>query len=423
MARTKGLSSTHATIVVSVRNTLFELAVSTRTSLAAIESRLKQCLAATEAQDSAALNVGALTSTDRDQWAATYPAFAAANPRVVAALQRAAFVLALDPEVRVGDGLSSEAAHHSLVGPGHNRWWDKLQVAVSGDGQATVLLEHTPLDGMTALRWCDAMSRCVDAVPVNAAPGDDECQVSNVEVTADEALRSRVADAEVDYASLSRSVNTSVLIVPRVKELAKRAGMSPDAYCQVAFQLAYYRVHGRLDSVYESCSTAHFVAGRTEAIRSVTSQSARLCTDFADASPTERLALVRRAAEAHVARVAEARSGHAVDRHLYALREACRHLHRLHVDQPLPALLESPEYERLVTSTISTSQVSHPVFTLFAFGPVVADGIGIAYNLLPTTLNVTVSSFTDGGADVYTTALREAFADLETTLLAEENPQ
>ena len=46
--------------------------------------------------------------------------------------------------------------------------------------------------------------------------------------------------------------------------------MSPDAVAQMAFQLAFRRLHGVMPSVYESCTTRWFHHGRTETIRSCT---------------------------------------------------------------------------------------------------------------------------------------------------------
>lgn len=46
--------------------------------------------------------------------------------------------------------------------------------------------------------------------------------------------------------------------------------MSPDAVAQMAFQLAFKRLHGTMPSTYESCTTRGFHHGRTEVIRSCT---------------------------------------------------------------------------------------------------------------------------------------------------------
>jgi len=49
------------------------------------------------------------------------------------------------------------------------------------------------------------------------------------------------------------------------KNLIKKFKMSPDAYAQMAIQLAYYRLKGTVRATYESAQTRKFLAGRTEA--------------------------------------------------------------------------------------------------------------------------------------------------------------
>ena len=48
------------------------------------------------------------------------------------------------------------------------------------------------------------------------------------------------------------------------KGLIKKFKMSPDAYAQMAIQLAYYRLKGTVRATYESAQTRKFLAGRTE---------------------------------------------------------------------------------------------------------------------------------------------------------------
>lgn len=57
------------------------------------------------------------------------------------------------------------------------------------------------------------------------------------------------------------------------KPAIKSHGVAPDAFFQLALQLAYAREHGQLPVVYESASTRLFRDARTETIRSVTSAS------------------------------------------------------------------------------------------------------------------------------------------------------
>ena len=52
--------------------------------------------------------------------------------------------------------------------------------------------------------------------------------------------------------------------------------MSPDAFCQAAIQLAYYRLRGEVALTYESGGTVRFFYGRTETVRSLSTARATL---------------------------------------------------------------------------------------------------------------------------------------------------
>ena len=56
---------------------------------------------------------------------------------------------------------------------------------------------------------------------------------------------------------------------------------------QMAMQLAHYRVHGHLVSTYESANHAAFKHGRTETIRSATSQALAFTQTMEDPSATQ----------------------------------------------------------------------------------------------------------------------------------------
>lgn len=58
------------------------------------------------------------------------------------------------------------------------------------------------------------------------------------------------------------------------KGFMKTSKVSPDAYIQMALQLAYYRDAGRFSLTYEASMTRLFREGRTETVRPCTIESA-----------------------------------------------------------------------------------------------------------------------------------------------------
>lgn len=60
------------------------------------------------------------------------------------------------------------------------------------------------------------------------------------------------------------------------------AKLSPDAYIQMAMQLAWYRTRGSFTATYETALTRLFLHGRTETIRTLTSESRRFVLAMCD---------------------------------------------------------------------------------------------------------------------------------------------
>ena len=58
------------------------------------------------------------------------------------------------------------------------------------------------------------------------------------------------------------------------KGFMKKSNMSPDAYIQMALQLAYYRDAGKFSLTYEASMTRLYREGRTETVRPCTIESA-----------------------------------------------------------------------------------------------------------------------------------------------------
>jgi carnitine O-palmitoyltransferase 1 len=85
------------------------------------------------------------------------------------------------------------------------------------------------------------------------------------------------------------------------KGFIKRCKLSPDAYLQMALQLAYYRDAGRFSLTYEASMTRLFREGRTETVRPCTIESSRWVKAMDDSSTTteERVELLKQACHRH----------------------------------------------------------------------------------------------------------------------------
>lgn len=66
----------------------------------------------------------------------------------------------------------------------------------------------------------------------------------------------------------------------------KKCRLSPDAFIQMALQLAYYRDAGRFSLTYEASMTRLFREGRTETVRPCTIESAAWVKAMEDKTTT-----------------------------------------------------------------------------------------------------------------------------------------
>lgn len=70
------------------------------------------------------------------------------------------------------------------------------------------------------------------------------------------------------------------------KGFMKKCRISPDAYIQMALQLAYYRDAGRFSLTYEASMTRLFREGRTETVRPCTIESTAWVKSMLDETTT-----------------------------------------------------------------------------------------------------------------------------------------
>ncbi|KAI1237972.1 hypothetical protein IHE44_0014070 [Lamprotornis superbus] len=102
------------------------------------------------------------------------------------------------------------------------------------------------------------------------------------------------------------------------KGLIKKVKTSPDAFVQLALQLAHYRDMGKFSLTYEASMTRLFREGRTETVRSCTVESCRFTENT--------LKFFRQAAAKHQLLYRLAMTGAGIDRHLFCLYVVSKYL-------------------------------------------------------------------------------------------------
>ncbi|KAF9977315.1 Carnitine O-acetyltransferase mitochondrial [Actinomortierella ambigua] len=349
---------------------------------------------------SAVPNIGILSTGQRDQAAldrTTFFQVHATNKAHMAKLDSSMFLLCLDKSSPETPEEFSRACWH---GDGTNRWFDKcFQLIVFENGRAGMNGEHSKMDATPTSRLCRYMIDEAEARPLpdfRNLNAEDlyECasaldKPQPLKFVTNPALNKAIENAQREF---QREVDLHDM-VPTIfkgygKGLIKSFKMSPDAYVQMALQLAYYRKHGHFVATYESAATRKYRHGRTETARSCSNESKAFCEamDNPDVDLRKRVELCRKAVARHAQYTAWAVDGQAVDRHMLGLRLIRGQ------DEEVPALFQDPVFARACRWRLSTSQISDDCFIAYGWGEVVPDGFGCAYMVKETELYFCITS-------------------------------
>ncbi|XP_065916864.1 carnitine O-acetyltransferase-like isoform X2 [Dysidea avara] len=358
--------------------------------------------------------VGVLTTEHRDTWYKAKERLMkdAVNKNNIDVIERGQFLLCLDPShpgVVVHSDERADAlsivSSRSLHGNGTadsscNRWFDQgIQAFISPDGYGGSVLEHSAADGTAAIQLIFYVVNNVYTESDGLLAHESTVVVPSHQLNPAQKLQWNISaetakDIETAKVNLDNAVSDcdhQVFVCEDFgKEFVKSHRLSPDSFIQVAIQLAYYQMYGRLASTYESGYTRLFFYGRTDTIRASSIESLAFCKAMLDPSVTadEKLTKLKVAVESHRRYTMEAVSGKAFDRHLLGLK-----LTAMETGMETPSLFSDPSFTKCYHHSMSTSQMPAEFLLLCAFGAVVPDGYGVCYNPQNNRILFTVSTF------------------------------
>ncbi|XP_031731600.1 carnitine O-acetyltransferase [Anarrhichthys ocellatus] len=376
--------------------------------------------------------VGILTTQHRDSWGRAYVTLTQdkTNKESVTAIQRSIFTLCLDgamPQVS-DETYRSSAAVQMLHGGGSqwnsgNRWFDKtLQFIIGEDGTCGANYEHAPAEGPPIVALIDHVVEYTSKPEMTPSPMVALPMPQKLHFNITPEIKKDIEKAKHAMNILAQDLDMRVIVFGHFgKNVPKAHKMSPDAFIQMALQLAYYRMYQCCCATYESASQRMFRLGRTDTIRSASSASASFVKAFDDPSKqnTEKVDRMVKAVNAHRSYTTMAISGQAIDRHLLGLKMVA-------VEDKLsvPDIYTDPAYAKALHYKLSTSQVPSKTDCVMCFGPAVPDGYGVCYNPMSDHINFAVSSFNtckDTSAAHLAQAVEGALLDMRTLL--EQTPR
>eukprot|EP00751_Fragilariopsis_kerguelensis_P002173 CAMPEP_0170827376 /NCGR_PEP_ID=MMETSP0733-20121128/47217_1 /TAXON_ID=186038 /ORGANISM="Fragilariopsis kerguelensis, Strain L26-C5" /LENGTH=436 /DNA_ID=CAMNT_0011191513 /DNA_START=548 /DNA_END=1859 /DNA_ORIENTATION=- len=335
--------------------------------------------------DNAGEVISVSVGDNRDVWAKARAALLDCPdmPAAMEVLESGCVLLNLDTTNPVS---KAQCGRQYLYGNGYNRWFDKsVQLVVCPNGKAGLIGEHSMMDGMPMIgfaehivntsyekalnesssffprrRHWDNMTKVVFFGEITLSP-----KVLEMIKTSKQNLGEWVGKHELDVQSFQGYGSNWI----------KKAGFSPDAYVQMAMQIATSRLFQKQVGTYEATQTRGFLHGRTETTRTVNPASASFvkCMNDNTLSPDKKINLLSKACASHTQFIGNASKGLGVDRHFLGLSLLVQDGERM------PDLYSDPVFIRSKRWRVSTSNLTNPTISNWGYGEVVPDGVGVSY--------------------------------------------
>uniref|UniRef100_A0A914RJC1 Choline O-acetyltransferase n=1 Tax=Parascaris equorum TaxID=6256 RepID=A0A914RJC1_PAREQ len=260
-----------------------------------------------------------------------------------------------------------------------------LQLIVSNDGTNGLLIEHSVAEGIVIINMAEY------ALRVSAQNANRKITDGVKRLLTPKALSWYVAPA------------AQALLLKQIETFD-----DPDGFVQLSMQLAYYRLHGRLVSTYESASIRRFFHGRVDNIRAATPESLLWAL---------KKKLFEEAAKKQALITLENITGFGIDNHLCALNVLATEQVERGKLSCLPEIFTDPIWTETMRFPLSTSQVTTSwKNTYLCYGPVVRDGYGCSYNIQANSIIFAPSALKScptTNVDKFKGALVESLRDMK----------
>uniref|UniRef100_A0A7N6AXX0 Carnitine O-acetyltransferase n=1 Tax=Anabas testudineus TaxID=64144 RepID=A0A7N6AXX0_ANATE len=364
--------------------------------------------------------IGILTSQHRNTWGKAYNNLIKdkTNKESVRAIQKSIFTVCLDaPMPRVSDELYlSRVAAQMLHGGGArwnsgNRWFDKtLQVSL----RQILYFFHCcilPILSLSYIVVLHFLHR--QKTEIVRAPMVPLSMPQKLRFNITPEVKRDIEKAKQNMNIMVHDLDVKVLMFSHFgKKVPKQHKLSPDAFVQMALQLAYFRMYNTCCSTYESASLRMFKYGRTDAICSTTVEAFKFVQAMQDPAKQkpERLALLQKAIQTHKENTYNAVHGQAIDRHLLGLK-----MQSITDLTSMPEIFMDTSFAVSQHYKLSTSQVGSKTDCVMCFGPVVPDGYGVCYNPMDEHINIAITAFNsceETNAAKFAQAVEDALMDM-----------
>lgn len=352
-------------------------------------------------------SVPALTALPRKEWASIRKEYFSEglNRQALEAIEEALFVVVLEDKSFTD---LSERAKYLLHADGRSIWFDKsFCLMVFSDGKCGVNAEHSWADAPVLghmleyavtyefiYRTYNDKGKCS---PIGGAHKSAHLRTHNLQKPArlywDMTPKlTEIVENAVKFSQKNNDDTQHYVLVHDAfgKGFIKQMKVSPDAFIQLALQVAYYRDSGgRHPLTYESSMTRLYLQGRTETVRSFTMEAKEFVLAFENkaVSNETKYELFLKAANLHAKKYKDCMNGMGIDRHLFALYIVCKgqgfESEFLKSALSLPWTLSTSQQPQQQMSSqyfsVTEPELRHQISPGGGFGPVADNGYGVSY--------------------------------------------
>ncbi|XP_066590701.1 carnitine O-palmitoyltransferase 1, liver isoform isoform X2 [Prorops nasuta] len=364
-----------------------------------IEVQMEQILSDDSIPARGEEKLAALTAGERTLWAQTRQKYfiKGVNRASLDLIEKSAFVVVLDDFPYEYDPEHPQKLDKYgrilLHGKGYDRWFDKsFTLCIGNNGRIGFNAEHSWADApVMGTLWEHVISGDLDD-----RYNEEGRTMGTPEFTPPTPTRLQWDLGQEIKDAIDKSYEVAVKLLNDVelriyvhdsygKGFMKTCSMSPDAYIQMALQLAYLRDAGKFNLTYEASMTRLFREGRTETVRPCTIESTAWVKAMENSNSTieERYKLLHAAAKQHQRGYQDAMCGKGIDRHLFCLYVVSKYLE---VDSPFlkevlsePWKLSTSQTPHGQTSKLDLKKYPNCISAGGGFGPVADDGYGVSY--------------------------------------------
>ncbi|CAG0914256.1 unnamed protein product [Notodromas monacha] len=407
---TASLSTDNQHIIVAKDNEFFKVVVKKDGEWLQESSITAQLKWLHENEQPDAETVGILTSMKRDSWAEVRQVMLKdpVNAESMEEIETCLFLVCFDKPLpvtfnrrNIGEERDeSNVALQMLHGGGTkfnscNRWFDKTaQFIFTTDGHIGLCFEHSALEGIAIVQIMDRLLTTLDSSeePKEKIQFNDLNKGRKLKWRLNRETQAKIQEALFEMDVACKDVDLKIHRYKGYgKNFPKKCRCSPDAYIQVALQIAHYKLHGRLVATYESASTRRFRFGRVDNIRAATLDALHLAQAMIPDSgytDSEKKKLFEQAIKTQTDIMIQNILGEGIDIHLLGLREMGKEMVFSGIE-----LFDDPSYKTANHFALSTSQVPTGTDSYVYYAAVVPDGYGTSYNPHEEEIVFCISSF------------------------------